>query len=214
MISCLVCGSAAAEAVVGKQQAEVGGIDVDINAADDAVRIGELQVESLIKPYKIGDTYNNDWFFYQVEKIEKSDIVFSLKGRKPNRRLFVWLTKKNDSVGPQYQTKNYNVIFASENKSALNKEQSKIAIEIIDLIRGNDNGDSFVEEKDLLEDGGFKVVLQTEGRRKSFAFLNLNIIRIIWIVLVVMLAAVFFYKLFKGNSADETPGKNEEQDLN
>lgn len=164
-------------------------------------------VEKLIQPFKFKDQFSGGWSFNRVEKFDGANIVFSLVkigDAEAASNLFVWLTKRSNAPGAQAQSKNFDIICIAENGDSLSAAQKDVSKEIITLIIKNDTGTTNLVSQGELEKGkGASVYLPPPPqapikpvKQKSTAPL-FNPFRMIWIILLAILAAAVLLKVAK-----------------
>lgn len=154
------------------------------------------QVETLIAPYKFKMRFDDNWTFGDIDTATDSDIVFYLKD-KNSRRLFIWLTPKNDKVWRQAQSNSFNMIAAGENSDRLTLKQKETAEKIFKLIINNDKSGVSLQKKISLKTGNRTLQLSANKEKKDEETAH-SINKRIFLLLGILLAATILFKIIAG----------------
>ena len=157
--------------------------------------LSEKQIEhvkKLIHPFEFNKKFFKDWRFHHIQKYDKTDIVISLVNDDTSELLFVWLTRKDDRMPYQGQSKNFNIVCIAENAEQLNSAHREVADKVIELIKKNDVMGTSLREKSPDEKGGLSVDWDF-GKRVNSGIRTINkIANIVWIIIPVVSAVIIF----------------------
>ena len=167
--------------------------------------ISKAHLSGLIAPHAFGGELSSGWVFKDVDTLSEKDAVFYLE--KPERkRLFIWLTRRNDDVWSMARSKRFNMIAVAENSEGITDEQKNIAQKVFGLIEKNDTGGPQLKKQDTAR-GGLTVQLHNEEnpegdeRGDPFRFPW----KILFLVVLLAAGALAFHMLARKPEEQDSP---------
>ena len=154
-------------------------------------------VRKLIHPFEFNEKFFKDWRFHHIQKYDKTDIVISLVNDDTSELLFVWLTRKDDNVPHQGQSRNFNIVCVAENAEKLNSAQKEVADKVIELTKKNDAADTALRKKMSDKKGGLSVDWDF-GNKGNTEFRATNKLKnILWGIALVFLSVIILAIIYK-----------------
>jgi len=171
-------------------------------------------IRSLISPYNFNRRFDDSWKFENDFTFTDKDIIFNLYDAKTAKRMFVWLTKRDDKIQVMGVSRSFNIVCIAENQTGLNEQQEKVAVKVISLINKNDTGSFNLKRSENNKTLSHSVSLGGMDRSAKAAKQIINRIVPISIGTIILIFMIFLYRKFFPYRPSFAAVKNQKAGLN